>query len=183
MADRERQNIAYRTVLDATSTPVDWASGVWDEVVARLGDADNHNRSIAAQVLANLAVSAPDRILRDFASLAAVTRDERFVTARHSLQALWKIGTISDRHRDLLLRFLTGRYRECQSEKNATLIRADIIEALAKMNAAQPHDLIKDTAVELIADEPDAKYRKKYTSIWRQSAGSAKQRVKTPTVS
>lgn len=38
-------------------------------------------------MLANLSIRAPDRIIEDFAALTAVTRDERFVTARHSLRS------------------------------------------------------------------------------------------------
>ena len=50
-------------------------------------------RAIAAHLLSNLAKSDPKRrMLEDFSSLLAVTRDERFVTARHCMQALWKVG-------------------------------------------------------------------------------------------
>ena len=76
-----------------TCKPVDWAYDLWNEVVENLSHKDNHNRAIAAQVLCNLAKSDPEgRILKDFDTLLAVTRDARFVTARHCLQALWKVG-------------------------------------------------------------------------------------------
>ena len=52
---------------------------------------DNHNRAIAAQVLCNLAKSDPQyRMLKDFGALLAVIKDERFVTARHCMQAVKK---------------------------------------------------------------------------------------------
>src|SRR5687768_15979549 len=89
--NRTLQNEAFYAVIQATNKPVDWAYVVWNEVVANLTDKDNHNRAIAAQILCNLAKSDPhNRIVRDFDTLLDVTRDERFVTARHCLQALWK---------------------------------------------------------------------------------------------
>ena len=92
-ADYEAQNTAFHYMLSVTDRPVDWAYAVWDELVENLRHKDNHNRAIAAQVLCNLAKSDPkNRMLKDFPSLLAVTRDERFVTARHCLQALWKVG-------------------------------------------------------------------------------------------
>jgi len=55
-------------------------------MVESLTHMDNHVRAIAAQVLCNLARSDPEnRILKDFDALLAVTKDERFVTARHCL--------------------------------------------------------------------------------------------------
>jgi len=85
--DRDRQNQAYYYILEATDKPVDWAYEVWDELLANLTHKDNHNRAIAAQILSNLAKSDPEnRILKDFNKLLAVTKDERFVTARHCLQ-------------------------------------------------------------------------------------------------
>jgi hypothetical protein len=83
-ADRQRQNAAYASLMEATDVPVDWAHDTWDEVVANLTHADNHNRAIAGQLLCNLAAHDPtDRILGDLDALMKVTKDERFVTAVH----------------------------------------------------------------------------------------------------
>src|SRR4051794_23814371 len=90
--DKDLQNAAYSAVMEATDKPVDWAYEAWDEMVTSLKDKDNHVRAIAAQMLCNLAKSDPDkRIIKDFDKLIAVTKDERFVTARHCMQSLWKI--------------------------------------------------------------------------------------------
>lgn len=90
----DRQNNAFRSLLETTGTPVDWAYEVWDDLLRILMDGDNRQRSIAAQVLSNLAKSDPkERMLKDLAALLKVTRDERFVTARHCLQ-----GLVESRH-------------------------------------------------------------------------------------
>src|SRR5512143_2090840 len=111
--EREMQNQAFFYILKATETPVDWAYEVWDELVEGLRDKDNHVRAISAQVLCNLAKSDPQgRIFMDFPALLALTKDSRFVTARHCLQSLWKIGVAGPRQQEMLMAGLEGRFRE-----------------------------------------------------------------------
>ena len=167
-ADRELQNKAFLDILEATDKPVDWAYVVWDEMVANLSHKDNHNRAIAAQILCNLAKSDPDnRMLQDFDTLLAVTKDERFVTARHCLQSLWKVGFAGKQQQDILVNGLAQRFKECLEEKNCTLIRFDILQSLRKVYDAVKDENIREKALELIKSEEDLKYRKKYTSLWR----------------
>jgi len=133
-ADRGLQNQAFLNILAATDKPVDWAYEVWDEMVESLTHKDNHVRAIAAQVLCNLARSDPEnRMLKDFDALLAVTKDERFVTARHCLQALWKVGAAGKQQQTKLVDGLAGRFEECITEKNSTLIRYDIIQGLKNL--------------------------------------------------
>lgn len=166
--DRVAQNTAYTTVLALADTPVDWSYEVWDDVVAHLSSTDNHDRTIAAQLLARLASSDPDgRIRDDFAALLGVTRDERFVTARHALQAVWLVGLAGDWRRDLVVEGLSERYRECASEKNCTLVRYDIIVGLKQLADATGDERVADVARGLIGLEQDAKYRKKYQGALR----------------
>ena len=173
-ADRALQNTAFFTVLAATEQPVAWAYEVWDELVTMLWAGDNHQRAIAAQILCNLAKSDPEeRMRRDFAALLNVTRDERFVTARHCLQALWKVGVVGQPQRQQVVAGLSARFHECRSEKNCTLIRYDILEDLRKLYEVVPDETIRATALELIAAEEDLKYRKKYGTLWRTRPRSA----------
>jgi hypothetical protein len=166
--DKNIQGEAYQYLLDATNQPVDWAYDAWDELVCDLMSPDNRLRSIAAQLLCNLAKSDPKhRILKDFDALFNVTRDEKFVTARHALQCLWKIGAVGAKHRQKLLAGLATRFNECASEKNCTLIRYDIIVAHKSLHDAAPHESIRTQALALIETEPDLKYRKKYAGVWK----------------
>lgn len=168
-ADRENQYGAFMAVLEATDKPVDWAYEVWDEMVATLSHKDNHRRAIAAQVLCNLAKSDPEkRMLKDFDTLLAVTRDERFVTARHCLQAIWKVGAAGREQKEKLLAGLEGRFKECVTEKNCTLIRYDILQGLRQLYDEVKDEKIKEKALELIETEEDLKYRKKYAGLWRR---------------
>ena len=166
--DKGAQNAAYTTLMQATESPVDWAYEAWDEVVAMLRHPDNKVRAIASQVLCNLAASDPDKcILGDLDALLEVTRDERFVTARHCLQSLWKVGIAGEEQRRAVAAGLAGRFAGCANEKNRTLIRFDIIQALRRIYDAGPDEEVKRTALALVETEPDAKYRKKYAGVWK----------------
>jgi len=168
VSDRQRQNAAYSSMLDATASPVPWADDVWDEVVANLKHADNHNRSIAAQLLCNLAANdRHERVLGDLDALMEVTRDPRFVTARHSLQSLWRIGLGGDTQRRAIVAALAERYAEGATEKNGTLIRSDIVKSLRQLHDAVGDPDLETTARALIETETDPKYRRKYAGHWK----------------
>ncbi len=162
------QNAAFYSVIAATDHPVTWAYDVWDEVVSNLDHEDNHNRAIAAQVLPNLAKSDPDhRIVNDFESLLEVSRDHKFVTARHCLQSLWKIGVAGADQRSLLIEGLRNRFVESGDEKNSTLIRFDIIKALRDVYEVSADATLREVAQDLIQTEADPKYQAKYQALWK----------------
>jgi hypothetical protein len=166
--DKELQSKAYFFILNVTEKRVDWVYDVWDEMLASLTHKDNHVRAIAAQVLCNLAKSDPrERILKDFDSLLEVTRDDRFVTARHCMQALWKVGVAGKKQQKAYMEGLELRYRECITERNTTLIRYDILQSMHNVYDKVKDEKIRKKALELIELEDDPKYRAKYTSLWK----------------
>jgi hypothetical protein len=148
---------------------VHWAYEVWDELVEDLTHKDNHVRAISAQVLCNLATSDPkERMLKDFEKLLAVTKDERFVTARHCLQSLWKVGVAGKKQQQVYMQGLEHRFQECVTEKNCTLIRYDILQSFRNVYDVVQDKKIKEKALELIETEEDLKYRKKYATLWKK---------------
>lgn len=166
--ERELQNQAFFYILKATEKPVDWAYEVWDELVEGLSHKDNHVRAISAQILCSLAKSDPkNRMQKALPALMAVTKDERFVTARHCLQSLWKVGTAGKKMQNILVDALAERFRDCATEKNCTLIRYDIIQGLRNLYDEVKDEKIKERALELIEIEEDVKYRKKYAGVWK----------------
>jgi len=62
---------------------------------------------------------------------------------------------------------LEGRFKECVTEKNCTLIRYDILQSLRNLYDSVKDESIRAKALELIEIEEDAKYRKKYTGLWK----------------
>ena len=168
-SDKERQNQAFQSLLAATQEPVHWAYEVWDGLLGTLADGDNRQRSIGAQVLCNLAKSDPKgRMVKDVGALLTLTKDERFVTARHCLQSLWKVGAAGVRQREAVVKGLVLRFQECAAEKNCTLIRYDILTALRRVHDVSGDAQIRSTAEALMKLENDPKYRRKYASIWRK---------------
>jgi hypothetical protein len=165
---------AMNAILKMTEERVEWAHEVWDDMLAHLRHENNHQRAIAAQVLCNLAKSdTENRMVKDFAALLAVTKDERFVTARHCLQSLWKVGAAGKKLQKIVVDGLADRFKECAAEKNCTLIRYDIIQGLKRLYDAVRDETIKAKALELIGTETDDKYRKKYASVWRVKGGAS----------
>ncbi len=89
------------------------------------------------------------------------------MTARHTLQALWKIGTVGKQQQQVVVDGLAYRFNECISEKNCTLIRYDITQDLRNLYDVVKDETIRDKSLALIETESDLKYRKKYASVWR----------------
>ena len=167
--DGDLQNKAFTYILKVTDKPVDWAYEVWDEMVDGLKHKDNHVMAISAQILSNLAKSDPkNRMLKDFEKLLIVTKDERFVTARHCMQSLWKVGVAGKKQQKVYMDGLERRFKECITEKNCTLIRYDILRSMRNVYDELKDGKIKAKALELIETEEDLKYRKKYMSLWRK---------------
>lgn len=168
-SNRPVQTAAYYALLEVTEKQVDWTYDVWDELISDLTHKDNHVRSIASQLIANLAAySDPEqRILRDFEKLLNVTRDPRGVTARHSLQAIWKVGLAGDAQRRMLLEGLTRRFNEAGTHKTGTLTRYDIAQGLQNLYDVTQDGAVRAHALSLIEFEPDLKYRKKYATVWK----------------
>ncbi|OES45990.1 hypothetical protein [Domibacillus iocasae] len=166
--DKDERYEAYQNILNATDQKVDWAYEVWNQLLEDLTHKDNHQRSRAAQYLANLAKSDPEmRIMKDFPKLWEVTKDEKFVTARHSLQSIWKVGIAGTPPKKMVMKFMVERFNNGTDEKNFTLIRNDILKNMRNLYDHFNDEAIKQTAIDLIATVDDKKYKKKYMDIWK----------------
>src|SRR5699024_2718451 len=160
--------VAFTSILAATEVKVNWAYEVWDQLVQWLTDADNHRRARAAQFLAHLTISDPEkRMLNDFPTLWQVTYDPKFVTARHSLQAIWRVSLAGQQQKELIMNHFTDRFQNGEHEKHFTLIRFDMIQGLKNLFDQLQDEDIKEIAMDLIEIEEDPKYKKKYLSVWK----------------
>jgi hypothetical protein len=167
--DGEVQNKAYYFLMEKTEKPVDWAYEAWDELVEGLTHKDNHVRAITSQILTHLAKSDPKaRMLKDFDKLLNVTKDERFVTARHCMQSLWKVAVVGRKQQAMYMDGLSKRFKECVTEKNAKLIRYDIVVSLRNVYNKVKDESIRENALALIESETDLKNKKKCIGVWRK---------------
>ena len=166
--DKQVSYEAYQSILKETEQEVDWAYEVWDQLIADLADKDNHQRSRAAQYLAHLAKSDPEnRMLMAFPNLWNVTKDEKFVTARHSLQSIWKVALAGQEQKEIVIQHFAYRFQNCEDEKNYTLIRSDIIQNFRNLYDQLKDEELKVQALSLIDFVEDRKYQKKYLNIWK----------------
>ena len=159
---------SFKYLIDISKEPVDWAYEIWDDLLKLSEEGDNHQRTIAVQLLANLAKSDPkERIVKDMGILMKVTRDEKFVTARHSLQSLWKIAVAGKKQQHKITGLLADRFQDCVKEKNCRLVRYDIVEVFRKIYDVVKDESVMKKATGLIETEKDDKYRKKYAGLWK----------------
>ena len=166
--NNEERYESYLNILKLTAQEVDWAYEVWDQLIEDLSHEDNHQRSRASQYLCNLTISDPEqRILNDFPKIWEVTYDEKFVTARHTLQSIWKIGLAGNEEKEMVLEYMTDRFHHCTDEKNYTLIRSDILQNMRNLYNVLEDETIKLTAMKLIETVEEEKYKKKYMKIWK----------------
>jgi len=167
--DEKLRYDSYLTLMKMTEEKVNWVYEVWDVLILNIEHKNNHTRSIIGQLICNLTKSDYEkRIQWDFPKLINLTKDERFVTARHCLQSMWKIGLTGEENLMLVLEGLSDRYIKCTLEKNCTLIRADIIQDFKLLYSNLGDEKISKITVELIEKETDEKYKKKYLTIWNK---------------
>jgi hypothetical protein len=166
--DKDSRHKAFTELIQMTNKPVPWTYEAWDRLLGLAQHGDNHQRAIGVQMIANLTKSdAQNRILKDLNKLIKVTKVPMFVTARHSLLCLWKIGVKDAEHQRVVMAELTKRFKECTSEKNCTLIRYDIQTVMKRMYDAWEDEKVRSQALKLVELEIDAKYKKKYGTVWR----------------
>ncbi|MDL4839901.1 hypothetical protein [Aquibacillus rhizosphaerae] len=166
--DKNERYESYQYILKVTDHKVDWVYEVWDQLLEDLTHKDNHQRSRAAQYLANLAISDPEmRIMKDFPKLWEVTKDEKFVTARHSLQSIWKVGIAGTTQKEMVMDYMVARFKNGTDKKNYTLIRNDILQNMRNLYDHFNDMTIKQTALDLIDIVDDKKYKKKYIDIFK----------------
>jgi hypothetical protein len=167
--DGQVQFKAYDYLMKETEQPVDWAYEAWGEIVEGLTHKDNHVRAITSQILTHLAKSDPKgKIFKDFDKLLNVTKDERFVTARHCMQALWNVGVVSKKHQKMYVEGMSGRFTECIKEKNGYLIRYDILVSMRNVYNEVGDESIREKAQVLIESEKDLNNKKKYATVWKK---------------
>jgi len=169
--ERDSQGDDFTQLQQLTAQPVAWADAAWQLVVPLLRHRDNRVRSIAGQFLTRLAAAGASRatVLSGFDALVAVTHDERFVTARHVLTSLWQVGLVDGEVRLRLLEKLGERCRSASEEKNAALIRYDILCCLRHLFDETGDITVKSAAHALIANEPEEKNTRKMQAVWRNA--------------
>ena len=147
---------ALQSILELTESQVDWIYDVWDDLFEKLDHENSFQRSIAIMLLC---------LADSLDLLLAHTKDGKLITSRQCIQSVWKVATTSDRSRVEVLAHLERRFEECFEERHYNLIRQDIIQSLRHLYEEEKDDTLLTRAQELILEEKEGKYRKKYEAI------------------
>mgnify|MGYP003576093088 CR=1 FL=1 len=94
-------------------------------------------------------------MLKDLNRIMAAIKDERFITARHALQSLWKVATASKALQKIVVDRLSRRFQECTTEEHGTLIRYDIQEVFRKLYDVVQNEKLRQHARSLIETEEE----------------------------
>lgn len=166
--DIKRKFDAFRYLMNVTDDiPVEWIYTVWDELFLQLKNNNIHRRSIAAQLICNLAKSDTEgRLLKDIDKLLGSTIEEKLLMTRHSFQTIWKIAIINNELKSKIIAHLTLLFTASITEKNYPLIRYDILLILRKIYNLLKDKFVKDLALMLIQKETDFNNQSKYKSLW-----------------
>ncbi len=163
--DKIRLN-ALQILLKITEDKVDWVYDAWDDLLEKLDDENSYQRSIAIMLLCNLAKSdTENRLIASLNLLLAHTHDDKFITSRQCIQSIWKAAAASKQNREIVLDHLEKRFRECTEEKHYNLIRQDIIQSIGLLYEEEKDGALLNRAHELVQEEKEEKYRKKYEAV------------------
>jgi hypothetical protein len=164
--DRVRME-ALQALLLMTETKVDWIDDAWDLLVGKLEHENSYQRSIGIMLLCNLAKSDDrNRMSLVLPRLLAHTRDEKFITSRQCLQNIWKVAVTDPENCAAVLNHLEMRFKECDEEKHANLLRLDIIQSFCKIFNHLKDRSVLNLAEDLITLEKDVKLRGKYQAVF-----------------
>lgn len=89
-----------------------------------------------------------------------MSKDPKFVTARHALQSIWCVGLAGEKQLQLILDCITERCEAGATEKHGTLIQFDMIQGLRELFDPVEIQSIKERVRALIEKEQDRKYQK-----------------------
>ena len=64
---------------------------------------------------------------------------------------------------------MSGRFKECITEKNGHLIRYDILVSMRNVYNEVKDESIREKALALIESEKDLKSKKKYATVWKKA--------------
>jgi hypothetical protein len=108
-------------------------------------------------------------VLDDLDHLVSATYDERFVTARHVLSEMWRVGLTEASARGALVDKLAERSANATSERNAALVRYDIVCCLRGLFAETADSKVQQSAAALIAGEIEPSTAAKMRRAWRMA--------------
>jgi hypothetical protein len=152
---------AFKELMTITEQPVQWDDEVWKLLGAKLDSDNSYQRSIGMNLLCNLTRSDHDKhIIGVLPKLLALTEDEKFITRRQTLQALWKVAWFLPETYENVVGKYVERFTTCVNEEHANLLQRDAIQGLLTLAELRNDEALFGKIDQLIQSEPDDKARK-----------------------
>ena len=169
---------ALESILNISEEQVDWVYEVWDHLVGKLDDENSYQRTGAIRVLCNLVKSdSENRILSCLDRLLDHTRDDKFITSRICIQNIWKIAATNRQAGEIIIGHLEKQFEDCAQGKHYNLVRQDILQSMRQLFDHEKDDRILIIAREMVKQEKEEKYRKKYENIINSNTGDEKSKL------
>ena len=109
------------------------------------------------------------RIVEVLPQLLALTEDEKFITRRQTMQALWKIAWFDPELLGPIVNQYVERFSSCVNEEHANLMQRDIVQALLTLAEMRNDSELSNKVNQLIESEPDPKARKALVALKKKT--------------
>lgn len=165
--DDKLRYAAFKEILELTENKVKWFYDKFYLLTEKLSSENSYQRSIGFMVLANLCKSDDEnRIQPLLPELLKQLNDEKFITSRQSIQAVWKFALNNEVMKSIVLKALKNEFYENRHlSTHGNLIKQDIIGSL-KLIADNTNDVkILSLISDLISEENDPKLQKALKKI------------------
>lgn len=166
-----KDDVVRKSALDKlmtlTGSRVDWIYDHLDTLCAKLDSENSFQRNIGAMLIANLAKSDVEGRLEEvIIRFVAQMNDEKFITARITLQAAWRFGEAKETYAK---RIAAGLVESLTNNRHlithGNLIRLDAVTSLREIIKAFPDAADIEAARLVISESCDAKEAMKLFSL------------------
>jgi hypothetical protein len=157
---------AFRRLMSITEEPVPWIYEAWDELTGKFKSDNSYQRTIAMNLFCNLSrCDSQKRIVEILPQLLALTEDEKFITRRQTMQALWKVAWFEPELLGPVVDKYIERFSTCVKEEHPNLLQRDIVQALLTLAELRNDTELSKKVNQLIESEPDPKARKALVAL------------------
>lgn len=130
---------AFDRLLAITDERVDWLEDVFEALKTKLYSKNAFQRSIGVMLLSNLAKSdVSGRLALCADRCLELLEDEKFMTARLTAQAIWKIAVAQPPLRAKVVDALMLALGNSNASPHPNLIRQDIVLSLVRVYSSAP---------------------------------------------
>jgi hypothetical protein len=162
---------AFKEVHALTDKKVIWIYDRWFELVEKISSENSYQRTIGLTLLANLCKSDDEnRFSKIIDAYLEHLDDEKFITARLCIQAVWKIALVNDRLRRKIIDSLEQSYwGNIHLKTHGNLIRQDIVTSLNQIFQNTKDKEVINLVLRIAAEETDDKIIKKLNALVKKS--------------